>query len=54
MHEKLPTNCKVNLRLIVGDWTCVILFVGPCTRGVQYVMKTAQYIPKFYMYTLHN
>ena len=24
------------------------------TRGVQYVMKTAQYIPKFYIYTLHN
>ena len=23
------------------------------TRGVQYVMKTAQYIPKFYIYTLH-
>ena len=24
------------------------------TRGVQYVMKTAQYIPKFYIYTLQN
>ena len=24
------------------------------TRGVQYVMKTAQYIPKFYIYTLHK
>ena len=24
------------------------------TRGVQYVMKSAQYIPKFYIYTLHN
>ena len=24
------------------------------TRGIQYVMKTAQYIPKFYIYTLHN
>ena len=24
------------------------------TRGVQYVMKTAQYIQKFYIYTLHN
>ena len=24
------------------------------TRGVQYIMKTAQYIPKFYIYTLHN
>ena len=24
------------------------------TRGVQYVMKTAQYIPKFYIYTHHN
>ena len=24
------------------------------TRGVQYVMKTAQYISKFYIYTLHN
>ena len=24
------------------------------TRGVQYVMKTAQYIPKFCIYTLHN
>ena len=24
------------------------------TRGVQYVMKTAQYIPKFYIYTLRN
>ena len=23
-------------------------------EGVQYVMKTAQYIPKFYIYTLHN
>ena len=27
---------------------------GSITRGVQYVMKTAQYIPKFYLYTLHN
>ena len=25
-----------------------------CTRGVQYVMKTAQYIPKFDIYTFHN
>ena len=24
------------------------------TRGVQYVMKTAQYIPKFNIYTLRN
>ena len=24
------------------------------TRGVQYVMKTAQYVTKFYIYTLHN
>ena len=24
------------------------------TRGVQYVMKTAQYIPMFYIYTLPN
>ena len=24
------------------------------TRGVQYVMKTAQYIPKFYIYTLNS
>ena len=24
------------------------------TRGVQYVMKTAQYIPKYYIYTLCN
>ena len=24
------------------------------TRGVQYVMKTAQYIQKFYIYTLRN
>ena len=24
------------------------------TRGVQYVMKTAQYIPKVYIYTLYN
>ena len=24
------------------------------TRGIQYVMKTAQYIQKFYIYTLHN
>ena len=24
------------------------------TRGVQYVMKTAQYIPKFYINTIHN
>ena len=23
-------NCKVNLWLYVGDWTCVILFVGLC------------------------
>ena len=26
----------------------------PCTRGVQYVMKTAQYFQKFYIYTLRN
>ena len=25
-----------------------------CTRGVQYVMKTAQYIPKFYIYAPRN
>ena len=24
------------------------------TRGVQYVMETAQYIPKFYINTLYN
>ena len=24
------------------------------TRGAQYVMKTAQYIPMFYIFTLHN
>ena len=24
------------------------------TRGVQYVLKTAQYIPKFYIYTFHK
>ena len=24
------------------------------TRGVQYVMKTSQFIQKFYIYTLHN
>ena len=24
------------------------------TKGDQYVMKTAKYIPKFYIYTLHN
>ena len=24
------------------------------TRGVQYVMKTVQYIPKFYIYTLYS
>ena len=24
------------------------------TSGVQYVRKTAQYIPKFYIYTLNN
>ena len=24
------------------------------TRGVQYVMKTAQYVQKFYIYTLCN
>ena len=28
--------------------------INTTTRGVQYVMKTAQYIPKFYIYTLHN
>ena len=27
---------------------------GVYTRGVQYVMKTAQYIPNFYIYTLYN
>ena len=36
-----------------------IPFISPrearkSTRGVQYVMKTAQYIPKFYIYTLNN
>ena len=25
----------------------VMKMLGICTRGVQYVMKTAQYIPKF-------
>ena len=24
------------------------------SRGVQYVLKTAQYITKFYIYTLYN
>ena len=28
--------------------------IAVLTRGVQYVMKTAQYIPKFYIYTLRN
>ena len=28
--------------------------VGLGMRGVQYVIKTAQYVPKFYIYTLHN
>ena len=32
----------------------IILFLYDDTRGVQYVMKTARYIPKFYIYTLHN
>ena len=32
----------------------VILSERPITRGVQYVMKTAQYIPKFCIYTLNN
>ena len=32
----------------------VIVVFHDHTRGVQYVMKTAQYIPKFYIYTLHN
>ena len=27
-YKVKSTFCKVNLRLIVGDWTCVILFVG--------------------------
>ena len=29
-------------------------FISIHTMGVQYVMKTAHYIPKFYIYTLHN
>ena len=32
----------------------VIPVVTQSTRGVQYVMKTALYIPKFYIYTLRN
>ena len=28
--------------------------IPQCTRGVQYEMKTAQYIPKFYIYILCN
>ena len=32
----------------------VIVVFHDHMRGVQYVMKTAQYIPKFYIYTLHN
>ena len=32
----------------------VFSFVSDNTRGVQYVLKTAQYITKFYIYTLHN
>ena len=41
-------------------YVCMFVFIYildlyvDCTRGVQYVMKTAQYIPKFYIYTLHN
>ena len=33
---------------------CKIAIKNAGTRGVQYVMKTAQYIPKFYIYTLHK
>ena len=31
-----------------------MLFYKDIWRGVQYVIKTAQYITKFYIYTLHN
>ena len=31
-----------------------LLWIFYYTRGVQYVMKTAQYIPKFYIFTLRS
>ena len=34
--------------------SCVIAISWQHTRGVQYVMKIAQYIQKFYIYTLRN
>ena len=40
-----------NNRNTIVDTTQMIL---EATRGVQYVIKTAQYIPQFYIYILHN
>ena len=53
----------ITLKLLKNHIVCenvkILLFLcnvimDVITRGVQYVMKTAQYISKFYIYTLHN
>ena len=40
--------------MIYDEGQATVKYLTYCTRGVQYVMKTAQYIPTFYIYTLHN
>ena len=42
MQRVKSTNCKINLILIVGDWTYAILFVGLCH------MLSRRYIGQLY------
>ena len=69
-HEKFPRGQSVKLslsELLAQVFTSLFLshksahfsqnilfYRSKSTRGVQYVMKTAQYIPKFYIVTVHN
>ena len=45
---------EVEGRSVTGKTPDEVVQMLVSTRGVQYVMKTAQYIPNFNIYTLHN
>ena len=56
IFRKLLTELEIRTEdaecKLMGDKCNFVIFV--LTRGVQYVTKTAQYIQKFYIYTLRN
>ena len=60
MHKKTVENHRhlsalgVNDSFQIVNFAITVVTMNEHTRGVQYVMKTAQYIPKVYIHTLHN